>query len=85
MASLDELISQLQQVNDKIDEAVSQAGSAEDEAGELQSQFAGMGAEAQASVVASIKDGIESWRNQLHGAKDSGNQLIEQVKAVKGG
>lgn len=84
MASLDELIDQLQQVNDKIDEAISSASAAEDDAGEIQNQFAGLGAEAQASIVASIKDGIESWRNQLQGTKDSGDHLIEQVKAAKG-
>ncbi len=84
MASLDELIEQFQQAIDQIDQAISNVSACEDNADEVQSQFAGLGAEAQASAVAAIKDGTESWRNQLQGAVETGNQLIEQTKAVKG-
>ncbi len=84
MGSLDELIDQIQQVNDRLDEAVTAAGSAEDGAEEVQSQFAALGAEGQVAVIAEIKDGIESWRAQIQSAVETGGQLIERVNAAKG-
>jgi hypothetical protein len=43
-----------------------------------------MGAEAQASAVGGIKDGIDSLQSYLRGGIDQANELIEQVKAAKG-
>lgn len=84
MASLDELIDQFQQAIDQIDQAISTVNAGENDAGELQSQFAALGAEDKASHLAGVKDGAESWRGQLQGAVDTGNQLLDQVKAAKG-
>jgi hypothetical protein len=84
VASLDELIEQFQQAVDQIDQAIGTVSAAEDTADEVQSQLAGLGAEAHAATVAAIKDGTESWRTQLQGAVDTGKELIEQAKAAKG-
>lgn len=84
MANLDELIDQLQQAIDQIDSAISSVRAGEDDAGEMQSQFSALGAEDKASQLAAIKDGADSWRTQLQGAVDTGNKLIEQIKAAKG-
>ena len=84
LASLDELIDQFQQAIDQIDQAITSVSAGEDDAGEMQSQFSALGAEDKASQLAGIKDGADSWRTQLQGAVDTGNHLIEQVKAAKG-
>jgi hypothetical protein len=84
VASLDELIDQFQQAIEQIDQAVSSVSAGADDAAEMQNQFAALGAEDKASHLASVKDGADSWRTQLQGAVDTGNQLIEQVKAAKG-
>jgi hypothetical protein len=84
VASLDELIDQFQQAIDQIDQAISSVNAGENDAGEMQSQFAALGAEDKASQLAGIKDGADSWRSQLQGTIETGNQLIEQVKAAKG-
>jgi hypothetical protein len=84
VASLDELIDQFQQAIDQIESAISSVTAGENDAGEMQNQFAGLGAEDKASHLAAIKDGADSWRTQLQGAVDTGNELIEQAKAAKG-
>jgi ATP-dependent RNA circularization protein (DNA/RNA ligase family) len=84
VASLDELIDEIQQVNDKLDEAVSAASSAENSVEEVQSLFAALGAEGQVAYLAEIKDGIESWRAQIQSTVETGHELIERAKAAKG-
>jgi hypothetical protein len=84
MASLDELIVQCQQAIDQIEQAISTVSAAENEAGELQAQFASLGADAQASHLAGIKDGADSWRVQLLDVLGAGKELVTQVEAAKG-
>lgn len=84
MASLDELINTCQQAIDQIDQAISAVTAGENEAEEIQGQFAALSAEAQVAALREIKDGLQSWRVQLQGAVDTGNQVIEQTQAAKG-
>jgi hypothetical protein len=85
VASLNELISHLQQAVDQIGQAISAATAGEDSAGELQNRYASMDDEHKASMMAGIKDGTNSLRTYLQGGIDQGNQLIQQVEAAKGG
>jgi hypothetical protein len=84
MASLDELMAQLQQVNERVAEAVNAANAAGQGAERIQGQFMALGAQAQVAAVAQIRQGIEQIQKQLHGNIDLGSQLITLTKAAKG-
>lgn len=84
MASLDELIQEIQGVVDQIDQTVNSVGGVENSAEELQSQFNGLGVEDKAQHMSAVKDGADQWRTQLLGAADTGKELISQVQAAKG-
>jgi uncharacterized protein YoxC len=84
MASLDELIQEIQGLVDRIDEAVASVGGVENTAEELQSQFNALGVEDKAAHMAQVKDGADQVRSQLQGAADGAKVLISQVEAAKG-
>jgi conjugal transfer/entry exclusion protein len=85
VASLNELIGQVQQAIDQIEQAIGTAQAAEDSAGQLQSMYAGMDDEHKAGMMAGVKDAVEAWRGSLQGAIGQGRQLVQQVEGVKGG
>jgi hypothetical protein len=84
MASLDELMAQLQQLNQRIAEAINAAKAAGQGAEQIQGQFLALGAQAHVAALAQIRQGIEQVQKQLHGNIDLGNQLITMTKAAKG-
>src|SRR5439155_7724894 len=84
VASLDELIGEIQGVVDQIEQTINGVGGVENNAEELQSQFAGLGVEDKAQHMSAVRDGADQWRTQLQGAADTGKDLISQVEAAKG-
>ena len=84
MASLDELIQEIQGVVDQIEQTVNSVGGVENSAEELQSQFSALGVEDKAQHMSQVKDGADQVRSQLQGAADSAKELISQVEAAKG-
>lgn len=84
MASLDELIQEIQGVVDQIEQSVNSVAGVENSAEELQSQFNALGVEDKAQHMSQVKDGADQVRNQLQGAADSAKELISQVEAAKG-
>jgi hypothetical protein len=84
MASLDELVAALAQVNQRIAEAVNATGAADHGAEEAQGQFRVLGAEAQVAAVAQIREGIHQLRQNLTQGIELGNQLIAHTRAAKG-
>lgn len=85
MAGLDELIQEIRGIVDQIEQTINSVGGVENSAEELENQFMGLGVEDKAQHMASVKDGAGQWRAQLQGAADTGNELINQVQAAKGG
>lgn len=85
MASLDELMSEIQGVVDKIEEAVSSLGGVEHSADELHGQFSAIGVEDKAQAMSQVKDSADQIRSQLQGAADGAKDLVSQVEAVKTG
>jgi ElaB/YqjD/DUF883 family membrane-anchored ribosome-binding protein len=84
MASLDELIQEIQRLVDQIEQTINSVGGVENTAEELQSQFSALGVEDKAQHMSQVKDGADQVRNQLQGAADSAKELISQVEAAKG-
>lgn len=85
MASLDELIHEIQGVVDEIDSTMTSVGAVENNAEELQSQMIGIGLEDKAQHMGAVRDGADQLRNQLQGCSDSAKELISLVEAAKTG
>jgi uncharacterized protein YoxC len=84
MASLDELIQEIQGLVDRIEQTINSVGGVDNSAEELQNQFSALGVEDKAQHMSQVKDGAEQVRNQLQGAGDNAKELISQVEAAKG-
>ncbi len=85
MASLDELIHEIQHLVDQIEQSVNSVGGVENTADELHGQFAAIGVEDKAQAMSQAKDAADQIRSQLQGAADNGKNLISHVEAVKTG
>jgi methyl-accepting chemotaxis protein len=84
MASLDELIREIQGLVERIDQTINSVGGVADGAEELQDQFSALGVEDKARHMSQVKDGADQVRNHLQAAADSAKELISQVEAAKG-
>jgi hypothetical protein len=84
MASLDELMAQLQQVTQHAGETTTLAAKAGQTAEQVMGQFQALGAAAQVAAVAQIREGINQLINSQRGTIELGNQLITRTKAAKG-
>jgi hypothetical protein len=84
MASIDEIVSQLQSAIDQVNETVGALNSAESDAGEMQSQMASMGVEDKAAAFGGVRDAIEKARDHLSGSTDLIEEAINQAKAAGG-
>jgi hypothetical protein len=84
MASIDEIVSQLQSATDQVNEAVQRLNGAESDVEEMQGQMAGMGIGDKAAVLGGVRDAIEKARNHLAGGVDLIEEAMNQAKAAGG-
>jgi hypothetical protein len=84
MPSLGEVAGQLQAAAGKVNESIQSLMGAESDAGELQSQMAGLGFEDKAALLAAVKETIERARTQLAGAADLIEQATNQTQIAGG-
>jgi hypothetical protein len=84
MASLDDLMQEIQGVVDGIEQTITGIGGVENTAEQLESQFISLGVEDKAQHMSAVKDAADQWRAQIQGAMDTGKELISQVQAAKG-
>ncbi|MEN3307255.1 MAG: hypothetical protein V7603_3457 [Micromonosporaceae bacterium] len=84
MASIDEIVDQLQRATDQVNEAVQSLNAAESDAGEMQSQMAAMGVQDKVEVFASVRDAVEKARNHLSGSVDLIDEATSAAKSAGG-
>jgi hypothetical protein len=84
VASIEEIVNQIQSATDKIDEAVSSLSAAESDAEELQGQMAAFGVQDKAQELLAVKDAIEKAKTHLLGGADLTNEASDLAKSAGG-
>lgn len=84
MASIDEVMSELQGAADEVDGTIQTLTRAESDTGETQGQMAALGFDDKVEHLAAVKDAIEKARDHLAGGKDLIEEALNQARAAKG-
>jgi hypothetical protein len=84
VASIEEIISTLQQAQNAVNQAIAACGAAIERTGQMQSQMAAAGVRDKVQQLAVAKNAIEKYRAHLGGSNELANQAINLVKAVSG-
>lgn len=85
MASIEEIITSVQSVIDKLDEAASAAHGASSECGDAISQAMGLSATGLAGALQVVKDTIENGASQATASIDTFKDAITQAQAARDG
>jgi hypothetical protein len=85
MSAIDELVQALQAVHDELNNAANAAGAASSEADSAMSHAQAFGSQNAITGVAAVKELIQNFTQQIHGASDTTNEAINQAKAVADG
>lgn len=84
VASIEEIITTLQQAGNAVNAALTACGAAIQKTGELQSQMAAAGVRDKVQQLALAKNEIEKYRAYLGGSNQPATQAINAVKAAGG-
>lgn len=84
MASIDEIVNQLQSAIDQVNEAVQSLNGAESDTAQLQSQMAAVGMQDKMEILGGVKDAVENARNHLVGGVDLIEEAMNQTKSAGG-
>lgn len=84
MASIDEIVTQLQTATDQVNESIQSLRGAESDTGELQSQMAAVGMQDKVEILSAVKDAIENARNHMASGVDLIEEAMNQAKSAGG-
>ncbi|GAA5198434.1 hypothetical protein GCM10023322_71860 [Rugosimonospora acidiphila] len=84
VASIDQIISQLQSADQKVNEGMQLLSAAENAAGQLQSQMASVGVQDKAAQFAQVRESIQRIQQHLQGSGELTNQSINMAKSAGG-
>jgi vacuolar-type H+-ATPase subunit E/Vma4 len=84
VASIDEIVSQLQSATDQVNESIQSLSGAESDTGELQSQMSAAGMQDKVEILGAVKDAIENVRNHLATGVDLIEESMNQAKSAGG-
>jgi hypothetical protein len=84
VASIEEIISTLQQAMSAVNNAIAATGAAMQRTSDLQGQLAAAGVRDKVQQLAAAKTEIEKYRAHLGGSNELANRAINMVKAVGG-
>lgn len=85
MASVSDIISELQGVLDELDDAVRAASSAASTTDEVRNQMAAADMHDKVAVLGSLKEAIDKLSAHISGGVDLANDTIAQARAISGG
>jgi hypothetical protein len=82
MASIGEIVGQLQTVIDEINDTVTAAAAAASTTDELQGQMAAADMQDKVAALGALKDTIEKLSGHVAGGLDIANEAITQARAI---
>jgi Flp pilus assembly pilin Flp len=85
MSTFEEIITALQDIADKLDDAKTASGSAETDVDDAISQATALGATAVVAGLNSVKTEIDKLSQQISASVDTANEAINRTQAVANG
>jgi hypothetical protein len=82
MASINEIVGQLQTAIDEINDTLGAAAAAVSTTEELQAQMAASGMQDKVAALAGLKDALEKLSGHVTGGLDLANEAITQARAI---
>jgi hypothetical protein len=84
VASVNDLVSSLQSVIDKVDEALAEAATAESVCDDLIAQMSSAGIQDKVAELTAVKSAIDALRTHLAGGTDLAKQARDHARAAGG-